>query len=47
MPLGPGVKTPEGVPTLDSLKGMDLDYTKIAETLEQIQPFLSIWVGYR
>ena len=47
MPLGPGVKTPEWVPTLDSLKGMDVDYTKIAETLEQIQPFLSTWVGYR
>jgi iron(III) transport system substrate-binding protein len=47
MPLGPGVKAPEGVPTLDSLKGMDVDYTKIAETLEQIQPFLSTWVGYR
>jgi iron(III) transport system substrate-binding protein len=47
MPLGPGVKTPEWVPTLDSLKSMDVDYTKIAETLEQIQPFLSTWVGYR
>jgi iron(III) transport system substrate-binding protein len=47
MPLGPGVKTPEWVPTLDSLKGMDVDYTKIAETLEQIQRFLSTWVGYR
>ncbi len=47
MPLGPGVKTPEWVPALGSLKGMDVDYPKIAETLEQIQPFLSTWVGYR
>ncbi len=47
MSLGPGVKTPAWLPTLDSLKGMDVDYTKIAETLEQIQPFLSTWVGYR
>lgn len=47
MPLGPGVKTPDWVPTLDSLKGMDVDYRQIAETLEQIQSFLSTWVGYR
>jgi iron(III) transport system substrate-binding protein len=47
MPLGPGVKTPEWVPTPDSLKGMEVEYTTIAETLEQIQPFLSTWVGYR
>jgi hypothetical protein len=41
------VKTSEWVPTPDSLKGMEVDYRKIAETLEQIQPFLSTWVGYR
>jgi iron(III) transport system substrate-binding protein len=47
MPLGPGVKTSEWVRTPGSLKGMEVDYRKIAETLEQIQPFLSTWVGYR
>lgn len=47
MPLGPGVKTPENVPAIGSLKGMDVDYVKVAEIMEKIQPFLSTWVGYR
>lgn len=47
MPLGPGVKTPEDVPAIRSLKDMDVDYVKVAEIMEKIQPFLSTWVGYR
>jgi iron(III) transport system substrate-binding protein len=47
MPLGPDVKTPEGVPKLDAIKGMDVDYVKVADILQKIQPFLSTWVGYR
>jgi iron(III) transport system substrate-binding protein len=47
MPLGSGVKSPAGIPTLDAIKGMDVDYVKVAEMLAKIQPFLSTWVGYR
>lgn len=47
MPLGPGAKTPEGVPAVTSLRGMNVDYVNVAEMMEKIQPFLSTWVGYR
>jgi len=47
MPLGPGAKTPEGVPTVGSLKDMAVDYVKIAQAVEQTQKFLTSWVGYR
>lgn len=47
MPLGPGVKRPDGILAVGSLKDMGLDYKKVAGTVETIQPFLSTWVGYR
>ncbi len=47
IPLGPGVKTREGVAAIGSLKDMGVDYVKMAEAMEKVQPFLSTWVGYR
>jgi iron(III) transport system substrate-binding protein len=47
MPLGADVTPPQGVPTVASLKGMAVDYVQVADRLEQLQPFLSTWVGYR
>jgi iron(III) transport system substrate-binding protein len=47
MPLGSDAKRPDGMLAIGSMKNMGLDYKKVAETVETIQPFLSTWVGYR
>jgi iron(III) transport system substrate-binding protein len=45
MPLRPGVPTPPGVRRVDEIKAMQVDYARVAETMEQIQPWLRQWVG--
>jgi len=47
MPLDVAVKRPDGMMAIGSIKAMGLDYKKVAETVEKIQPYLSTWVGYR
>jgi len=44
MPLIKGTKVPEGVPSLDNIVPMKIDYSQTSETLEQIQPWLKQWV---
>ncbi len=44
IPLHPGVNTPAGVPRIESLKTMDLNYAEIARTMREIQPFLEKWM---
>ncbi|MCP4219905.1 MAG: extracellular solute-binding protein [bacterium] len=43
MPLHKGVKTPEGVPSLDNILPMKIDYDGTAKKLEAILPFLKEW----
>jgi len=44
MPLIKGTKVPEGVPSLDNIMPMKIDYSQTSKTLEQIQPWLKQWV---
>lgn len=44
MPLHSGVKTPDYVPSLQSIKAMNVDYTKAALKLQEIQLFLKKWI---
>jgi len=45
MPLRPGVRPPEGVTPITSLKVMDVDYQKLADKLEELsRGFLKEWV---
>jgi iron(III) transport system substrate-binding protein len=43
MPLHKGVEVPEGVPSLDHIKPMKINYDKTAQKLEFIQNFLKEW----
>jgi iron(III) transport system substrate-binding protein len=45
LPLQPGVPSPEGLKPPDNLRAMQVDYDKLAETIERIQPWLREWVG--
>jgi iron(III) transport system substrate-binding protein len=44
MPLHKGVPLPEGVPSLDHIVPMKIDYDQTARKLEEIQDFLKLWV---
>ena len=46
IPLHPGVETPPGVPRLETLKVMKVDYATVAAKMQAIQPRLRDWVGY-
>ncbi len=43
MPLHKGVPVPDGVPSLDNIVPMHVDYNKVAQKLEQIQPWIKQW----
>lgn len=43
-PLTPGVAVPAGVPSLDNIRPMSVDYAQSAEQLERIMPMLKEWV---
>lgn len=47
MPLHKGVTIPEGVPKLDNIIPMKIDYDQTAQKLEKIQPYLKEWVEDR
>lgn len=44
MPLHEGVRVPQHVPSLDSIRSMKIDYGRTAAKLQEIQPFLKAWV---
>ena len=46
IPLHPGVDTPSHVPHIDTLRVMAVDYAVVAAKMQQIQPWLSDWVGH-
>lgn len=46
MPLRYDVRTPADVLTIDAIKGMDVDYHKVAKKLDEISEFLKQWAGY-
>jgi iron(III) transport system substrate-binding protein len=46
IPLHPGVDTPAHVPHIDKLRVMTVDYAAVAAKMQQIQPWLSDWVGH-
>jgi iron(III) transport system substrate-binding protein len=46
IPLHPGVETPAEVRSIESLKVMQVNYSEVAEKMEDIQPYLKQWVGY-
>jgi iron(III) transport system substrate-binding protein len=45
MPLQPGVATPPAVLRAEAIKAMPVDYAKLAEAMERIQPWLREWAG--
>ncbi len=46
IPLHPGVETPAGVPRLESLKVMKVDYAAVAAKMQAIQAWLKGWAGH-
>jgi len=45
MPLRPGVPTPQGVLRASEIRAMPVDYARVAEEMERIQPWLRQWAG--
>ena len=45
LPLRPGVAIPMGLKPAGDLKSMEVDFDKVAEVMERIQPWLKRWVG--
>lgn len=45
MPLRSGVTTPPGVMRAQDIRVMSVDYPKVANTMNRIQPWLREWVG--
>ncbi len=45
IPLRVGMQVPANVPSLGTIKVMPVDYGKVGETIERIQPFLREWAG--
>ena len=45
MPLRAGVVTPSGVRSVADIRAMDVDYGRVAEEMENIQPWLRQWAG--
>jgi iron(III) transport system substrate-binding protein len=45
MPLRSGVPTPANVQPLSAIKAMQVDYKAVAQTMQQIQPWLREWAG--
>jgi iron(III) transport system substrate-binding protein len=45
MPLRPGVATPPGVKRVSDIRAMEIDYGRVAEEMERIQPWLRRWSG--
>jgi iron(III) transport system substrate-binding protein len=45
VPLRAGVQTPPGVKRAGDFKAMQVDYAKVADEMERMQPWLKGWVG--
>jgi iron(III) transport system substrate-binding protein len=45
MPLRSGVSTPPTVKRIEQVRPMKVDYSRVAEQMEKIQPWLRKWVG--
>ena len=45
VPLRAGVQTPQGVKRAEEFKAMQVDYSRVANEMERLQPFLKGWVG--
>ena len=45
IPLHSGVEIPKEMKALEAIKVMRIDYARVAETLQAIQPYLKEWVG--
>jgi iron(III) transport system substrate-binding protein len=45
MPLRAGVATPAGVRRVSDIQAMEVDYGRVAEEMEAIQPWLRQWAG--
>ena len=45
MPLRAGVSTPPNVRSVSTLRAMQVDFAKVAEAMERIQPWLRGWAG--
>ncbi len=46
IPLHSGVDTPPQVPRIETLKVMKVDFSRVATTVQRIQPLLKAWAGY-
>jgi iron(III) transport system substrate-binding protein len=45
IPLRPGVPTPVNVKPLSAIRAMEVDFKRVAEEMERIQPWLREWAG--
>jgi iron(III) transport system substrate-binding protein len=45
MPLRAGVKTPPRVRPVSAIRAMEVDFARVAEEMERIQPWLREWTG--
>jgi iron(III) transport system substrate-binding protein len=45
MPLRSGIATPAGVRSVASIRAMTVDYARVADEMERIQPWLRQWAG--
>ncbi len=45
VPLRPGVQTPANVKRASDFRAMQVDYARVAEEMERMQPWLKKWVG--
>lgn len=45
MPLRPGVRAPAEVQAIGEVKAMEVDYARVADEIERMQPDLRRWVG--
>lgn len=45
LPLRAGVQTPPGVKRASDFKAMQVDYARIADEMERMQPWVKSWVG--
>ena len=46
IPLNPGVALPKELVPIEKLRTMQVDFGKMAQALQQIQPLLKDWAGY-
>ena len=45
IPILPGGKEPSGFPPLEEIRFIEVDYSRVAQMVEEIQPYLQSWTG--